>query len=124
MIELTPSEWAIVEHRLTLDDCLADCICDTFELYADGDWERIRQMASDLYTQVKKTKQIDFDKLDKMQIEIITDCLEGSTYFGSIEDALASGEINKGQYMSMFKAAQSLERKFASAGHKTLVTLY
>ncbi len=29
-LTITPSEWALIEHRLSMSDCIGECLCDTF----------------------------------------------------------------------------------------------
>lgn len=120
-LSLTKAEWAIIEHRLTLSDCLADCLADTFE----WDWQDIYRCTSDLYTKCAHLVaqhghlELEVSELAPVEVEALRDCVEGSTWFGSAEDAVHSKEITRGQLLSWYKSANSIEAKFEAAGIKT-----
>lgn len=102
-MRLTKTECQIIEHRLEVPDCIADAL---EHLYS----------RETIYSEVKKLHQtIRSNELTletDIEREIIDDCLSGSTFFCGAEDAIATGELSKGQYMAWHKAANSLETKF------------
>ena len=127
-IKLTDSEWAILEHRLDIHDCIAECYADT--MLADAEREG-RQMTAEqhkaahdladeaggnLNSEIRGTRQIDTDKLTDLDKWILAECLEGSTLFGNMDDAVRNGKLTKGKALALRKAGRSLERKFNEAG--------
>lgn len=127
-IKLTDSEWGILEHRLDLTDCLGECYADT--MYAEAEdagrkmsdeehrslMETAEAAADKLNGEIRRTRQIDTDKLTALDKWILADCLDGSTFFCDMEDAVWDGELTKGKALSLHKAGHSLERKFNEAG--------
>ncbi len=128
IIKLTDSEWGILEHRLDIHDCIADCYADT--MYSDAERDG-RQMTAEqlksaydladetggkLNIEIRRARQIDTDKLTDLDKWILADCLDGSTFFTDIDDAVWDGELTKGKVLSLRKAGHSLQRKFNEAG--------
>jgi hypothetical protein len=124
ILNLTEKEYALLEHRITLWDALADCISDTYpEKFT---WDETYKVASELDAQLRKQSkelgriEIDVDKLTELQKEILQDCIDGSTFFASSEDAVASGEIKRTQLMAWKKMAYNIEKKFKDVGLQIL----
>lgn len=120
-IILTPREWDIIYHRLSVPDALADCLSDD----SNWDWQECFDTVCDMTIKLKIAAkengrvEIVLDGLNDIQKASLRDCVDGSTYFASSEDALATGEINRGQLLAWTKCAHSIEAKFEAAGLKT-----
>lgn len=120
-LRFTAAEWAIIEHRLTLDDCLADVLSDTY----DWDWEETREKVSNFYRRLRSFFQahgeVEFEVNDLTEVEreALIDCVDGSTWFASSENAVASGEISWGRLMAQRQCAERIEKKMEAAGLKT-----
>jgi hypothetical protein len=127
-IKLTDSEWAILEHRLDLTDCLAECYASTMYCNAEDAGrvmsdeehkaleEKAEAAAVKLNLEIRRTREIDTDSLTELDKWLLADCLDGTTYFCGIEDAVWDKEISRGKAMSMRKAGYSIQRKFNEAG--------
>ena len=127
-IKLTDSEWGILEHRLDLTDCLGECYADTMYTEAedagramsDEEHQSLKNTAEaaahKLNCDIRRTRQIDTDTLTSLDKWILADCLDGTTFFTDIDDAVWDGELTKGKVLSLRKAGHSLQRKFNEAG--------
>lgn len=127
-IKLTDNEWGILEHRLDLTDCLAECYADT--AFADAEregktmteeqhkaaYEMAEAAADKLKSEISTTREIDVSALTELDKWFLTDCMEGSTFFCGLDDAVWDGELTKGKVLSLRKAGHSLQRKLNEAG--------
>ena len=127
-IKLTDNEWGILEHRLDLTDCLAECYADT--AFADAEregktmtdeqhkvvYEMAEAAADKLKAKISTTREINTDALTEIDRWFLTDCMEGSTFFCGLDDAVWDGEISKGKALAQRKAGHSLQRKLNEAG--------
>jgi len=107
----TPTEWEIIEHRLACPDAIAQALTDgddecpaTLTEYTE---DFVEKWATALWN---NPQHIDLN--DDLDRAIIIDCLEGSTFFCDMTDAVALGEISKGKYLAYCKASRSLEKRF------------
>jgi hypothetical protein len=128
IIKLTDNEWGILEHRLDIHDCIAECYADTMYAEAEGRgakmtdeqhkaaYDLANDAGGDLNNAIRASKQIDTDKLTDLDKWILSDCLDGSTFFCDIDDAVWDGELTKGKALSLRKAGHSLQRKLNEAG--------
>jgi len=105
---ITQKQWEIIAHRLGESSAIADALTDAApgEKPAVKDsWEMVNERAEFLLENPPE----DIDGLRQLDLEILRDCCEGSTYFADIQDAVERGEISKGQMLSAYKAAYALE---------------
>jgi hypothetical protein len=128
IIKLTDNEWGILEHRLDIHDCIAECYADTMYSEAEGRGEKMTTAqhkaaydAADeaghrLNCDISRTRQIDSDKLTDLDKFILADCLDGSTFFNDCEDAVAEGHWTHQKLNALMRSASALERKFNEAG--------
>jgi hypothetical protein len=128
IIKLTDNEWGILEHRLDIYDCIAECYADTMYVEAEDRGEKMTDeqhkaayavaydAGSRLNCDTRNARQIDTDKLSDLDKWILADCLDGTTFFTGIDDAVWDGELTKGKALSLRKAGHSLQRKFNEAG--------
>jgi hypothetical protein len=93
IIKLTKSEWEILEHRLGQSDILQETRED--EGHEDGD--AVFDASQRLYDSIGKTLVIDAAALDEAGKWIITECVEQTTFFVSLEGEVEYGEITKGR---------------------------
>jgi hypothetical protein len=120
-IKLTDNEWEIIDHRLSLSDAVAEMLTDGLDAtMREDERELIFEQAQDEVEALRKstelTKTIDIDALTRYQREALTDCLDGSTFFCDMDDAVFDGHLTKGKAMALRKAGHSLERKLNEAG--------
>jgi hypothetical protein len=120
-IKLTDNEWEIIDHRLSLSDAVAEMLTDGLDAnMREDERELIFEQAQDEVEALRKstelTKTIDIDALKRYQREALTDCLDGSTFFCDMDDAVFEGHLTKGKAMALRKAGHSLERKLNEAG--------
>jgi hypothetical protein len=125
-IIITPGEWKLIEHRLELTDCLAETMRDTYD-WDEKDCEaKARELLRACEKQFAANNRIELDlgAMDEVTVEILKDCMDGTTYFADVEDAVALRNITRGTALAMERAAQSLEAKFSAAGHKVSIPRY
>ena len=120
-IQLTDNEWEIIDHRLSLSDAVAEMLTDGLDAnMREDERELIFEQAQDEVEALRKStelsKTIDIDALTRYQREALTDCLDGSTFFCDMDDAVFEGHLTKGKAMALRKAGHSLERKLNEAG--------
>jgi hypothetical protein len=120
-ITLTDNEWEIIDHRLSLSDAVAEMLTDGLDAsMREDERELIFEQAQDeveaLRKSLERTKTIDIDALTRYQREALTDCLDGSTFFCDMDDAVFEGHLTKGKAMALRKAGHSLQRKLNEAG--------
>ena len=128
IIKLTDNEWGILEHRLDIYDCIAECYADTMYVEAEDRGEKMTDeqhkaayavaydAGSRLNCDIRNARQIDTDKLTDLDKWILADCLDGTTFFTDMDDAVWDGELTKGKALALRKAGHSLQRKFNEAG--------
>lgn len=122
-ITITPAEWKIIEHRLSLADTLAEVISETFDWKFEECEAKARTLYQTFTFDFLATGRITVDlaEMDEITREILKDTLDGSTYFAGVEDEVSLGRITRGSVLAMQRAAQSLESKFAAAGHRVSI---
>lgn len=113
-MHLTPSEVEILSHRLEVGDCIAECFTDTGDDEPPCLWsfDEIMEVAKRLLAGLPHLP----DSPTTLEAEILEDCLTGSTLMQAAEDnqfPVSEGGIGKGKYLSMCKAASSLEVKIS-----------
>lgn len=120
---ISPSEWEILQHRLHVPDAVAECLCDTFDHFGFADVEAKAEEFAKLEPINAGTatgcRIIRVGLLDEVQIAILKECLEGSTFFTGDEDAVALGKVSRGAILQQKRAATTIAAKFRSAGIPT-----
>jgi hypothetical protein len=128
IIKLTDNEYEILDHRLSLVQCLAEVYADTLAIeaedagvaFADEQYHAAYTLAENaaekLWETLGRTRQIDADALTDVEKFALADCLDGSTFFCDMDDAVFEGELTKGKALALRRAGQSLERKLNEAG--------
>ncbi len=61
------------------------------------------------------TTELDIAQLNRVQREVLKDCLDGATYFAGYEDAIALKERTRGDFLADSRAANELEEEFFKA---------
>jgi hypothetical protein len=120
-LRFTPMERDLILHRLGVPDALADCLSDeTGDDTARFDWRAVHDAADRMRCALEKSFELDTGTLSDLQRAILTDCIDGSTWFcgSGPEDALACGEITKSQYRTRLKATETCTAKLNSVGIK------
>ncbi len=104
--KLTPNQKEILMHRLE-SGCIEDCFADTEELKVTYE-----QAESAVALVTLKVKQGNLNPLLLSDVEklVLEDCLTGSTFFGSCEDAVATKQITRAKLTAWDKAADELEK--------------
>ena len=113
-MKLTPTENEILLHRLAVPDALADTLTDCAEgespALPDVSREYVEQVAAELHEAMQARAFIP-SVLTPTERAILADCVEGSTFFGNIEDAVALGEVSKSKAARQVAAMESLAEK-------------
>lgn len=111
-MKFTPTQREILLHRLCVPDALADCLEEGFER------EEVMFTAGVLAQQIQQGEGWDFEEASELEKAIIKDCCNGSTFFASSEDAVATGEISRGKLRRWNMAADLLEDTLKAVGVK------
>lgn len=120
-MKLTKTQIDILDHRLS-SGCVADCLADTEELGisltdAECAVEKIKRMV--------KEGEIPLESLTPTELEVVIDCLDGSTYFANADDAVTLHETTRGAVLEAHKAATRLEAEISkAAGRRVLCVRY
>ncbi len=104
-MKLTPSQKALLQHRLSAD-VIAGCLADTEELkisLAEAE-EAERKISAWV-----EAGQLPLEQMNKVEIEVVRDCLDGSTFFADEDDNIALGYTTRGKQRTFHKAADQLE---------------
>jgi len=117
LINLTPNEFEILQHRLEMPDTLAQVMFDTYV----WDVVEVEEAARKLYERVKLQRGIDYQNLTVVERELLHDCLDGSTFFAGMPDEVALGRMTRQKQAALHRAADSLEEKFARLGLKAFI---
>jgi hypothetical protein len=104
-MKLTQHHIEILEHRLDAWDCIVESI----EGYTS---EEISECCEALLKRIKQEKEISADGLSEIELAVITDCIDGSTFFASIEDEVALGNVSRYKADKCYKAAEELGSEF------------
>lgn len=108
----TPLEWEIIEHRLEIPDCIVECI-------ASEDPEDQKYHPDDVYLVaeclLKKDWLSAYAHSAEITAAVLEDAINGSTFFGSIDLAVAEGDITQQKMNAYVRAANSIMKKFEAA---------
>lgn len=127
-IEFTKTEQAILLHRATLHDCLGEVYAHseygkydeaTFESVSEerfDKWFKEGEKAAAQIERCIKVGSVNLDALTPVELFMLEDCLNGSTYFAD-----ADSEGGWGTVASHRQAARRLVEKFAAHGVKVTV---
>lgn len=97
----TKTQWELILHRLEISDAVAEVLSDS----DIGEYETIKERAEFLI----EHKPNEIEELQPLDLFILRECCEGSTFFADIGDAVERGEMTKGKMMSYYRAAYKLE---------------
>ena len=107
-MKITKTEAAILIHRLDCSDGLLEVYNDSYD--QELTWDEMNEVCEKLIEECKAGNiQEPIEGLRKFALE---DAVEGSTFFGNMEHAVADGELSKGKFLAYRKAAISLSDKF------------
>jgi hypothetical protein len=112
-MKLTPTQAGFLDHRLSAET-VADVIASTHASEAAdkageygtpawvAEFERVEKEKLPVYeaanaavAKMVHSKELPLESMTLAEMEVLIDCIEGSTYFANEEDAIASGEITK-----------------------------
>jgi hypothetical protein len=110
-IKFTPLEWEILQHRLDVPCAIADALFETYDEKTDSIIDDPRWTWDNVHDRAETLTQENIDLDNELDMAILYDAIDGSTYFCNMKEALDFGEISKGKYMSYHKAANSIENK-------------
>ncbi len=103
-MKFTRTEWEIILHRLEVDDAI-------IEVLTDADFPVFGPIALEDAIYMLKMNGASRSIFSDAELLVLRECCEGSTWFAGTEDAVATGEITRGQALAYHKAANSLETK-------------
>ncbi len=114
-MKITPTQAAILEHRLSAGTIP--------EVFADSEPPVPISETEKAVVEVEgfiALRFLPFETMTKLELEVIIDCLDGSTFFGGggAEDAVAEGTLSRSKLQRWHKAADELEEMVSkAAGH-------
>lgn len=104
-------EWEILKHRLEADDAIAEVFHDD-NVFDDMTFDELRDRVTNLLDRGNKAfngKVTHIPAVSVIDMVILREAAEGSTIFGSMDDAVATGEISRDQRKRFHNAADVLE---------------
>jgi hypothetical protein len=111
-MQLTPLEYEIVAHRLTVPECIAECLPDYHP-------EDVADCCESLLDVLRCGLKLDAASL--LVRDVLIDCVEGSTYCGCAN----GGGVSAQKLAAIHRAAESLARKVAKfTGRKLEAVLH
>ena len=108
-IKFTPTEMEIIQHRLVDSDCIIQCILET-----EGDKFSEDELC-DAIDRIEKSLN-SVDATDKAVMEVLFDCLDGSTFFANMDDGVALEMLTQAKANAYQRAANSIEKKMEAVG--------
>ena len=112
--EVTLIKFTKLQAELLADrppDCIADCLSQTY----DWDFDFIDEKASDLSRDLEFRQEIK-DDLDKYDLEILADMINGNTIMQGLADAAEFEEITKKELGNYKRAFRSVIKKLNKIG--------
>lgn len=105
MLRFSKPAREILEHRLACEE-------EMFTAFADGDddFAVTRSEFSAACEQARLLVEFGGDATG-LVLDVLRECAEGCTFFGSADDAVAFGEMTKGRALSYRKAAKEIAAK-------------
>lgn len=104
-MKLASLEIDILEHRLS-SGSIAECLADTEEL--DISLVEAEAAVAQVMADVK-AGNLPLYTYSRIELEVVIDCLDGSTYFAGSDDAVAEGNLTRQKLTAQHKAADTLE---------------
>jgi len=111
-MKFTPLEYELIEDRLGLGDCIAECLSDCHPEDDPVVWqsfETIDGRAHDLLESGFFKEEFDMKTLDILDREILRDAIEGATIMAD-KDACVD-QVGIGKWTSMVRAMNNIEKK-------------
>ena len=109
MIKFTKLQAELLADRPP--DCIADCLNQTY----DWDFDFIDEKASDLSRDLEFRQEIK-DDLDKYDLEILADMINGNTIMKGLADAAEFEEITKKEFGNYKRAFKNVIKKLNKIG--------
>lgn len=105
---LTKLQKEIIQHRLDVPDCIEDAFCDV----AEGDEmeytpDQVADGIAELQDFLNKNKDLSMIT-SKCTLDVLHDCVDGSTYGAAEYSAFDDGEVSQQRYNSVCKALDQL----------------
>jgi hypothetical protein len=111
-MKFTPLEYELIEDRLGLGDCIAECLTDIGDNDMPVVWQSFETVdirANQLHESGFFSREFDMNELYPLDKEILRDAIEGATIMAD-KDALVDQD-GIGKWASMVRAKNSLEKK-------------
>ena len=103
-MKFTRTEWEIIVHRLEVGDAIIEALTD----HAPGELPACDYSAEAIELKIGMLNYNGCTRLcfDELDLIILRECCEGSTFFAGMDDAVATGEITTGYKLNMYRAAK------------------
>lgn len=120
--KFTAAEWQIIEHRLEVEDCVAECLSDEANEVHFA-FEDVENACHDLRVGGRDSVASVVEKYGRGMIaDILEDCLDGSTFFGDIDSEVALENITAANVRKLRRAADTLDAKVSEFCGRRVVT--
>jgi len=108
-VRITPLQYEMLDHRLSIPDCIAEALNDNGnpDHAKEGD---VESEAHDL-SEAARRGSIDMAKLSPLALDVLWDSLDGSTYLGMEED-----NVSDRKWQGLNRSFDNLCDKFEAAG--------
>lgn len=119
MARFSPSEIALLRHRLEVSDCIIDVLCDheddEIAEIAVRDPSKVHFTCLQLMGEMEMGRSVEYvvalTTQQPLWREVLRDAVGGSTYVACIDD-----EVSPGKRGAAIRAARSVVRKLRAAG--------
>ena len=123
-ITITPTQYEILDHRLTLPDC----ICEVFnatESLPNCEQEQVDDSVHKIEEMAKKGF-LDFSELTEFDRLVLEDVMDGSTYLYQAEEAVDKwgwfeDALTERQYQGLLRSAENLTDKIEKAWKRIII---
>lgn len=108
-MKFTLTEWEIIEHRLGCPDAIAECLtdhCEGEQPASNYSYDEIEASATFLLNLGRNICNV-----ATLDLEILKECCEGSTFFCDIDEGVLAGNLTKDKMYRLMYAADVLENK-------------
>ena len=113
VVTITAAQYEILDHRLTLPDCICEVFNDTEGHAAVNCTQEEVDTACDKLDEMAKAGALDFAELTEFDKLVLEDVLDGNNFLYWMEAAVGWGQddISQQKYQGYCRAAENLEDK-------------
>lgn len=112
-VRLTPREAEIMQHRLTLDDCISEAITDC-DPPSPHSQEQVAEAARRLERELATSRTLTIETA--LDLEIVEDVVDGNTFGVGLDDGVGNEELTPAEASAWRRTMRALNSKLAKIG--------